>query len=294
MTTAAAVVGTTSKAAVWEKLYYANARYRPGQGLAIDACRSNSENPTMSKTLVQEQFGKTAASYLTSTPHARGASLERLVALTAPQKNWRMLDVATGGGHVAYAFAPHVERVWATDITQEMLDMVRAEAQKRGLANIRTAYAKAEALPFEDDSFDLVTCRIAPHHFESILGEVHRVLKPDGVFALVDNVVPPGSAGDYVNAFERFRDPSHLRSWTMEEWRAELKARGFAVAHEEQIYKQMEFKSWAARHDANMQNFLRAMLAQVTPEVKAVLEPIGSGADLGFRLCEGLFIAKRA
>jgi ubiquinone/menaquinone biosynthesis C-methylase UbiE len=251
----------------------------------------------MSKTLVQEQFGKTAASYLTSAPHARGASLERLVTLTSPQKDWHALDVATGGGHVAYTFAPHVARVWATDITQEMLDLVKAEAQKRGLANIRTAYAKAEALPFEDLSFDLVTCRIAPHHFESIpafLGEAHRVLKPSGLLALVDNVVPAGSVGDYVNAFERFRDPSHLRSWTMDEWRAALKTHGFAVTHEEEIYKQMEFKSWAARHDANMQNFLRAMLAQVTPEVKAVLAPTGSGAELGFRLCEGLFIAKRA
>jgi len=251
----------------------------------------------MSKTLVQEQFGKTAASYLTSAPHARGASLERLATLTFPQKDWHALDVATGGGHAAYTFAPHVARVWATDITQEMLDLVKAEAQKRGLANIRTAYAKAEALPFEDLSFDLVTCRIAPHHFESIpafLGEVHRVLKPSGLLALVDNVVPAGSVGDYINAFERFRDPSHLRSWTMDEWRAALKAQGFAVAHEEEIYKQMEFKSWAARHDANMQNFLRAMLAQVTPEVNAVLEPTGSGAEIGFRLCEGLFIAKRA
>jgi ubiquinone/menaquinone biosynthesis C-methylase UbiE len=251
----------------------------------------------MSKTLVQEQFGKTAASYLTSAPHARGASLERLIALTAPQKNWRALDVATGGGHVAYTFAPHVERMWATDITQEMLDMVRAEAKKRGLSNVRTAYAKAEALPFEDASFDLVSCRIAPHHFDSIpdfLDEVHRVLKPNGLFALVDNVVPAGSVGDYVNAFERFRDPSHLRAWTMDEWRAALKAHGFAVAHEEQMSKQMEFKSWAARHDGNMQNFLRAMLALATPEVKDVLEPKGAGADLTFRLCEGLFIAKRA
>jgi ubiquinone/menaquinone biosynthesis C-methylase UbiE len=251
----------------------------------------------MTKTLVQEQFGKTAASYLTSAPHAKGASLERLVALTAPQQDWRALDVATGGGHVAYIFAPHVARMWATDITQEMLDMVRAEAQKRGLANIRTAYAKAEALPFEDASFDLVTCRIAPHHFDSIpefLGEVQRVLKPGGVLALVDNVVPAGSIGDYVNAFERFRDPSHLRAWAMEEWRDALKRAGFAVAHEEQIYKKMEFKSWAARHDTNMQNFLRSMLALAAPEVKAVMEPAGDGGDLTFRLCEGLFIAKKA
>jgi len=251
----------------------------------------------MSKTLVQEQFGKTAASYLTSTPHALGKSLERLAPPPPPPKNPPPPPRPPGGGHVAYTFAPHVERMWATDITQEMLDMVKAEAKKRGLSNIRTAYAKAEALPFEDASFDLVSCRIAPHHFDSIpdfLDEVHRVLKPNGLFALVDNVVPDGSVGDYVNAFERFRDPSHLRAWTMDEWRAAFKAHGFSIAHDEQLYKQMEFKSWAARHDGNMQNFLRAMLALATPDVKHTLEPKGDGAELTFRLCEGLFIAKRA
>jgi ubiquinone/menaquinone biosynthesis C-methylase UbiE len=250
----------------------------------------------MSKTAVQEQFGKTAAHYLTSKPHAAGKSLERLVALTSPQKNWHALDVATGGGHVAYTFAPHVARMWATDITQEMLHMVKGEAAKRGLANIRTAYAKAEALPFEDESFDLVTCRIAPHHFDSIpefVAEVRRVLKPGGLFALVDNVVPPGSVGDYVNAFERLRDPSHLRAWTMDEWRDALRVAGLRTTHEEQIYKTMEFKSWAARYDATMQALLRAMLSQVTPEVKATLDPQGSGAELTFRLCEGLFINRR-
>jgi ubiquinone/menaquinone biosynthesis C-methylase UbiE len=250
----------------------------------------------MHNTLVQKEFGKTAAHYLTSKPHAIGKSLERLIALTSPRKEWHVLDIATGGGHVAYTFAPHVARVWATDITQEMLDMVKAEAQKRGLSNIRTAYAKAETLPFEDASFDLVTCRIAPHHFDSIpefLVEVRRVLKADNLFALVDNVAPPGSVGDYINAFERFRDPSHLRAWAMEEWRAALTQAGFKIAHEEQIYKSIEFKSWAARHDETMQALLRAMLTQVTPEVKAVLQPEGEGNQLTFRLCEGLFIARR-
>ncbi|MBI4367584.1 MAG: methyltransferase domain-containing protein [Deltaproteobacteria bacterium] len=178
-----------------------------------------------------------------------------------------------------------------------MLDMVKGEAAKRGLANLRTTYAKAETLPFEDASFDLVTCRIAPHHFDSIpefLDEVQRVLKPSGLFAVVDNVVPAGAVGDYVNAFERFRDPSHLRAWTMDEWRAALKKSGFAISHEEQIYKQMEFNSWANRHDADMQAFLRSMLALATPEVKETLEPKGAEAELTFRLCEGLFVAKRA
>lgn len=251
----------------------------------------------MNKTLVQEQFGKTAAHYLTSKPHAKGKSLERLVDLTAPQKDWRVLDIATGGGHVAYVFAPHVARVWATDITQEMLDQVAAEAGKRGLGNVRTTYAKAEALPFEDESFDLVTCRIAPHHFDSIpafLTEVHRVLKPGGQLALVDNVVPAGTVGDYINAFERFRDPSHLRAWTMQEWRDALAAARLGVTHEEQIYKTMEFSSWAQRYDDTMKALLRAMLTEVTPAVAAVLEPKTVDGDFTFKLCEGLFIARRA
>ena len=57
--------------------------------------------------------------------------------------------------------------------------------------------------------------------------------------------------------------------------------------------KKMEFKSWANRHDDTMQALLRSMLDQVTPEVRATLEPQGSGAELTFRLCEGLFINKR-
>src|ERR1700719_1557424 len=107
----------------------------------------------MPKSLVQEQFGATAAHYLTSKPHAKGKSLERLVELAKPQPAWRVLDVATGAGHTAYAFAPHVARVWATDITAEMIDLVRGEAAKKGFSNLRTAYAKAEALSFDDASF---------------------------------------------------------------------------------------------------------------------------------------------
>ncbi len=250
----------------------------------------------MTKTLVQEQFGKTAAHYLTSKPHALGKSLERLVALTAPQKDWRVLDIATGGGHVAYTFAPHVARVWATDITQEMLDMVKLEAAKRGLGNVRTTFAKAETLPFDDGSFDLVTCRIAPHHFDSIpdfLAEAHRVLKSRGTLAVVDNVVPEGPVGDYINAFERFRDPSHLRAWAMEEWRTAIKAAGFALRHEEQIYKVMEFRSWAQRYDALMQRLIYALLTETTPAVKEAIDPKGEGDDFTFRLCEGLFIARK-
>ena len=250
----------------------------------------------MSKSLVQEQFGAAARTYLTSKPHAQGKSLDRLVELTQPKPDWHVLDVATGAGHTAYTFAPHVARAWATDITEEMLSLVREQVGKRGLANLRVAHAKAEALPFEDESFDLVTCRIAPHHCESIprfLDETRRVLKRTGALALVDNVVPEGSVGDYINAFERFRDPSHLRAWTMQEWRDVFAKQGFAIAHEEELAKTMEFKPWAARHDATMQAFLRAMLTHADPAAKASLDPQGAGDALTFRLVEGLFIVRK-
>jgi ubiquinone/menaquinone biosynthesis C-methylase UbiE len=251
----------------------------------------------MSTSLAQSQFGRNAAEYLTSKPHAQGQSLDRLVALTSPQPDWHVLDVATGAGHTAYAFAPHVARVWATDITDEMLALVRGEIAKRRFANMRVAHAKAEALPFEDGVFDLVTCRVAPHHFDSIaafLDETRRVLKPHGTFALVDNVVPAGSVGDYVNAFERFRDPSHLRAWTVEEWRAALADHAFRIDHEEVLAKEMDFSYWAGRHDATMQAFLRAMLDETTPAVKAFFTPTDNGGGLKFWLREALFITRLA
>jgi ubiquinone/menaquinone biosynthesis C-methylase UbiE len=250
----------------------------------------------MARTLVQQQFGATAQHYLTSKPHAQGRSLERLVELAAPQPHWQALDVATGAGHVAYAFAPRVAQVIATDITPEMLAVVRGERGRRGLANLDITFARAEALPFASGSFDLVTCRIAPHHFDSIpafLAEVARVLRRGGTFALVDNVVPEGRVGDYLNALDRLRDPSHLRAWTLPEWRAALADCGFALAHEEELVKQMEFTPWVSRHDATTQRLLRALITEVTPAVAAVLSPEGGDEDLRFHLREGLFIAKR-
>jgi ubiquinone/menaquinone biosynthesis C-methylase UbiE len=250
----------------------------------------------MPRSLVQEQFGATATHYLTSKPHAQGKSLDRLVELTQPQTSWRVLDVATGAGHTAYAFAPHVTRVWATDITDEMLALVRTEVEKRKLTNVRIAHAKAESLPFEDASFELLTCRIAPHHFDSIpafIAEAKRVLKPEAILAITDNVVPTGSVGDYVNAYERLRDPSHLRAWTVEEWRTALISAGFMIQHEELLSKPIEFASWANRHGETMRRLLRAMLIEATPAVEAFLRPDQSGGQLTFSLSEGIFIARR-
>ena len=79
----------------------------------------------------------------------------------------------------------------------------------------------------------------------------------------------------------------------MEEWRAAFAEHGFAITHEEQLSKRMEFPSWAGRHDATMQAQLRSLLLLAAQAVTAVLAPEDEGGDLTFRLTEGLFIARR-
>jgi len=263
----------------------------------------------MNKSLVQQQFGAHAASYSTSTVHAKGASLGRLVELVRPQPNWQALDIATGAGHTAAAFAPHVAHVIASDLTPEMLQEAGKLAAAKGYANMETARADAEALPFGDARFDLVTCRIAAHHFPDVptfVAEVWRVSKAGGTFALVDNISPdlestPGFASAELrdasltyNAFEKIRDPSHGRCLGMAEWSEMLGDTGFEVTHKERLPKDMEFEPWASRMgcDTTTTERLRSMLTEGTPALKAFLKPRVEGGKLWFTLDEAIVVAR--
>jgi ubiquinone/menaquinone biosynthesis C-methylase UbiE len=264
----------------------------------------------MSKSLVQQQFGAHAAAYATSTVHAKGASLGRLVELVKPQRHWQALDIATGAGHTAAAFAPHVAHVIASDITREMLAEAAKLAASKGLANMETAHADAEALPFADGRFDLVTSRIAPHHFPDVpkfVAEVWRVLKPGGTFALVDNIAPdalstPGFSASELhdaaltyNAFEKLRDPSHGRCLGLEEWGEVVRGAGFSVLHTERLPKDMEFDPWAGRMDADPATVtrLRSMLTDGSPALRAFLKPRVEADKLWFTLDEVILIARK-
>ena len=97
----------------------------------------------MDKKSVQEQFGAHARTYITSRPHAKGASLQRLVELVEPQPGWQALDIATAAGHTAFAFAPHVAHVHATDITPEMLTVAREQVAERDVDNVTVEHADA-------------------------------------------------------------------------------------------------------------------------------------------------------
>ena len=200
----------------------------------------------------QARYTQFADGYVTSETHAKGSDLDRLIAIAQPKAHWHALDIATGGGHTALKFAPHVAHVIASDLTPRMLESARRHiVDDKGATNVSFREADAEDLPFESERFNLVTCRIAPHHFpdaQRFLRECARVLKRGAVLMLQDQTLPDDDeSARFVDAFERLRDPSHNRAFNEAEWRAMCATAGIEVEHCEQYIKRHQFLPWARR-----------------------------------------------
>jgi len=149
----------------------------------------------------------------------------------------RALDVATGGGHTGLLLAARGYRVTLGDISRNMLTRAAALAAERGLS-VETKEFPAEAMPFEDGEFDLVSCRVAPHHFSDAHGfvkEVARVLRPGGYFLLIDGSIEDGQpiAEAWLHQVEKWRDPSHHRFWSAGTWKRWCEEAGLAVRSSE-------------------------------------------------------------
>jgi ubiquinone/menaquinone biosynthesis C-methylase UbiE len=180
---------------------------------------------------VRDSFSRVAANYTRSTFHVSSERLQEVLDLAQPRAGDLALDVATGTGNTAFALAPYVRRVVGLDLTREMLDHARRIAAERNIVNADWVIGDAERLPFRDDTFDLYVVRAAPHHFPNIdafLREALRVLKPGRDAAFID-CTPPMPARDLLHEVEMRRDPSHIRSLTVDEWVSRLERTGFEV-----------------------------------------------------------------
>ena len=200
---------------------------------------------------VQEQFGASAAAYVTSAAHAAGDDLETLLAWGRACRPARVLDVATGGGHTALAFASIARSVLAFDLTEPMLRAARDFIRSRRAPNVAFAAGDVGALPFSDGAFDVVTCRIAPHHFADVAAavrEIHRVLRGGGAF-LVQDILghDDPDANAFITEVEKRRDPSHVRAYRAAEWKAFLRAAGLTVMDEAVVRKIRVWADWAGR-----------------------------------------------
>lgn len=238
-----------------------------------------------SKALSKERFGQFAAGYVSSVTHAKGAELDRLIEIAQPQPDWKVLDIATGGGHTALKFAPYVNHVEATDITPQMLEQVDQHIASKKLGNITTKIEDAEDLSYADNTFDLVTCRIAPHHFPNVpqfVREAARVLKPSGLLVMQDQLLPEDVAvAAIVEAFETMRDPSHHHAYTQAQWTMMFGDAGLSVEHTEEIIKRQQFVKWARLQgkDDTTITHLSHLVSNASAALRAWMQPDAWGTD---------------
>jgi SAM-dependent methyltransferase len=170
-----------------------------------------------------------AAAYRESATHAAGDDLDLVVSWCEPGAGVTVLDVATGGGHVARRLREAGAKVVTVDAAPGMQPDV---------------IAPADHLPFADGSFDAVACRIAAHHFPDALAalrEMARVARQRVV--LCDNTFVSESSEEA----DRLRDPSHVRNYAVAEWHSFFELAGLEVAEEAHLVRDTDFEGWLAR-----------------------------------------------
>lgn len=225
----------------------------------------------------KDQFDRQAGMYASSAVHRHGASLPVLVEYADVRAGERALDVATGTGNAAFALAEKGAAVVGVDVSTGMLDQARRRAEAEGLA-VEFREAAAEALPFEDGTFDLVVARHAPHHFRDVpkfLTEVHRVLRPGGRYAMADGISPDAEVHDWFNHWQRLRDPSHFDARTVDEWRRLADGAGFVWTRDTIVPYRLEFGWWTRQ-------------AGCSPDMVATLVREAQAAPARFRETIGL------
>jgi SAM-dependent methyltransferase len=171
-------------------------------------------------------WSKRAETYRGLADQREGADLELLVSWAEGET---ALDVASGGGHTANRLRAAGFRVTTLDPAPGM----RADV-----------LAPAEHIPFADASFDVVTCRIAPHHFDDVEAATREMARVARRLVLIEDTL---FTSERVEDAEKLRDPTHVRSYTEGEWRGFLVDAGLQIEEIEILEKRRPLESWLAR-----------------------------------------------
>lgn len=224
----------------------------------------------------QEQFARQSTRYGSGHILADVSDVVEALKQIPLPAHARVLDIACGAGHTGLHLASLGAEVTLSDLAGPMLDRVREAATARGLT-VETRQHAAEELPYADATFDLVTSRVAPHHFSSppaFIRETARVLKPGGWFLLIDGSVPDDApvAEEWLHHVEKFRDPSHHRLLSPRAWSTLCEESGLrvqsAVLNE---FKQPDLQWYfdTANTSAENREKVLALVKDAPPEARA-------------------------
>lgn len=167
--------------------------------------------------------------YRNAPEQREGADLDLIVAWAKGCET--ALDVATGGGHVARRLRAAGVEVVSSDPAPGMQPDV---------------ICRAEDLPFADGAFDLVVSRIAPHHFDDIAAAVAEMARVSARLVVVEDTL---FVSERVEEAEKLRDPTHVRSYSEEEWRRMLEAAGLDIEQAERFEKRHPLEEWLDRSE---------------------------------------------
>lgn len=120
---------------------------------------------------------------------------KKVLQMVAKNNPKTILDIATGTGDLAILMAQtKAEKIIGLDISSGMLKVGQQKIADKNLSNrIEMVLADSEKMPFEDNYFDAITVAFGVRNFENLevgLTEILRVLKPNGVFIILETSVP--------------------------------------------------------------------------------------------------------
>jgi 2-polyprenyl-3-methyl-5-hydroxy-6-metoxy-1,4-benzoquinol methylase len=176
---------------------------------------------TQHNDVIRESFTAQAQAFAANPWVTDGERIRRLVTAAHLTGNERVLDIATGPGYIAEAFARDAREVVGVDLTDAMLTIAKQRTKERGISNVAFRAADAQNLPFENGSFEVVLCRLALHHLQKplqVLREMARACRVGGT-VLVEDIYAsehPERAA-YQDRWEILRDPSHIRTLPLSE-----------------------------------------------------------------------------
>ena len=171
-------------------------------------------------------WSERAEAYRESDAHREGRDLELFAEWAEGQT---ALDVATGGGNVARILR---------DAGLEVVTIDSAPGMQP------TVVSRAEEIPFADSTFDVVACRVAAHHFEDPGSSLKEMARVSRALVLVSDNLFMGEAGEEA---DRLRDPTHVRNYSEDEWRAMFDGAGLELEAYELEDKRIDFEAWLDR-----------------------------------------------
>ncbi len=200
--------------------------------------------------LVRDEFSRQAEAMANAPAFSAEAIMKRFKEAVAPKKSGVMLDLACGPGILLAGLASAMKLNVGVDLTPKMIQMARAKCLAANLSNTRFLESPAENLPFASHLFDCVVTRLTIHHFIdplTVLREVRRILKPDGLLVIADLLSSEDPTDTRLhNALEQLRDPSHIRMLPESELLKVVNDAGFRVISSEHWQQQRQFGEWAA------------------------------------------------